>query len=38
MKRNMTNPQEAVWIRNNPKETDFHVNKVKDTRDSWFGQ
>lgn len=34
----MTNPQEAVWIRNNPKETDFHVNKVKDTRDSWFSQ
>lgn len=33
----MQNEQEAVWVRNNPRETDYHVNKVKDSRDSWFG-
>ena len=33
----MKNEQEAVWVRNNPRETDYHVNKVKDSRDSWFG-
>ena len=32
----MQNEQEAVWVRNNPRETDYHVNKVKDSRDSWF--
>lgn len=34
----MTNNQESVWVRNNPRETDYHVNKVKDTKDSWFGE
>ena len=33
----MFNDQEAVWVRNNPMETDYHVNKIKDTRDGWFG-
>lgn len=33
----MLNEQEAVWVRNNPRETDYHVNKVKDSRDNWFG-
>lgn len=34
----MLNEQEKVYVRNNPAQTDYLVNKIKDYHDRWFNQ
>lgn len=32
----MSNKSDEIWVRNNPRETDYHIIKVKDTHDHYW--